>query len=93
MPQKYDDVCRDIIDLYESSPDETDDTFDHACREIVELSDLVDKFDLVSADRKSAALFRRLQTLYVKRSLDLVEMIEEDAAGVRERLQSLLRLT
>lgn len=93
MQQTFDDKCRSIIALYEAMPKGPEDTFDHVCREIVELSDLIDNYDLVSADRESSALFRRLQAVYVQRSLDLIEMIEDDAAHIRERLQSLLRVT
>lgn len=93
MTETFDDKCSAIIKLYETTPKDQDDTFDHICREIVELSDLIDSFDLVSADRVSSARFRQLQILYVQRSLDLVEMVEDNAAGLRERLQSLLRVT
>ncbi len=58
---------------------------------VIETSFEIEDFDLHSADLESCMHYRALRRLYVKRTSELIEMIETGGTHLREQLNALLR--
>jgi hypothetical protein len=66
-------------------------TFNDQARGLVETFEVVNQIDLASADHHTCIRFRELRRLYVGFAIDLIDMIEENGAVLREQLHALLR--